>query len=450
MYAKRLHLLLSIIVAAAMLAACARGQPDLVETGGQSGEPQTIRIWTWSQWNGVTGIEENGQPLDWWNDRISQWKAEHPNVEVSIEDLNGQDVDINAKYDTAVSAGNIADIVWVDESYFSKYASADVLVPIDDYLTEEDRKDFLPKDLELSRLDGKQWFWPFITQANHLAINAALFKERGVENLLPQAPDYTWPWEQFVEAARALTFDRDSDGTTDVYGVGFSTDGAYTMVEAWGDHLYQQGDESKVTINTQNSIEGFNSLLQLVEEGVAFPGSGTGSVDLETNFLQQRIAMINTWGIVTSVETLPENEKFELMLVPFPHGPNGQPTVWGGVHGLAITKQPNKEREDLVMDLARYLTSTEALKDVRAWNKPARFTLLEAQQSDPNFLYEKYIPMFEAYTGALIPLMGQGPQAVPVLVKYEPLVEAIFTGDLSPEEALSQFENEANAILSQQ
>ena len=60
----------------------------------------------------------------------------------------------------------------------------------------------------------------------------------------------------------------------------------------------------------------------------------------------------------------------------------------------------------------------------------------------------QYIPQFEAYTGALIPLMGQGPKAVPVLIKYEPLVEAIFTGDLTPEEALSQFEGEANAILS--
>ena len=159
--------------------------------------------------------------------------------------------------------------------------------------------------------------------------------------------------------------------------------------------------------------------------------------------------MINTWGIVTSVETLPEDEKFELLLVPFPHGPNGQPTVWGGVHGLAVTKQEDDERRELVMDLARYLTSTEALKDVRAWSKPARVTLLEAQRADPNFLYESYIPQFEAYTNVLIPLMGQGPNAVPVLVKYEPLVEAIFTGDLEPEDALSRFEQEANAILSQ-
>jgi multiple sugar transport system substrate-binding protein len=233
-----------------------------------------------------------------------------------------------------------------------------------------------------------------------------------------------------------------------VYGVGFSTDGAYTMAEAWGDHLYKQGDESKVTINTQNTIDAFNAELALLNGGFALPGSGTGSVDLETGFLQQQVAMVNTWGIVTSVETLPADEKFELLLVPFPYGPKGQPTVWGGVHGLAVTKQKDPERLKLVMELARYLTSTEALKDVRAWSKPARFSLLEAQRSDPNFLYEQYIPQFEAYTGALIPLMGQGPKAVPVLIKYEPLVEAIFTGNLTPEEALSQFEKDANAILS--
>jgi multiple sugar transport system substrate-binding protein len=429
--------------------AAAPAEEKKEEPAAAAAEGQTIRLWIWSQWNGLTGVEPNGQPLDWWKDRVAKWEAQHPGVKVELEDLNGQDVDINAKYDTAVAAGNIADIVWVDESYFTKYASQDVLEPIDAFMTDEDRKDFLPKDLELSRWDGKQFFWPYITQANHLAINVSLFKEKGVENLLPQAPDFAWTFEKFAEAAKAVTIDRDNDGKTDVYGVGFATDGAYTMAEAWGDHLYKQGDESKVTINTQNTLDAFKALKGLVEDGTAFPGSGTGAVDLQTNFLQQRIAMINTWGIVTDVETLPENEKFELMLVPFPHGPNGKPTVWGGVHGLGVTKQKDPERLKLVMDLGRYLTSTDALKDVRAWSKPARLSLLQAQLADQNFLYEKYIPQFEAYTGALIPLMGQGPNAVPVLIKYEPLVEAIFTGDLTAEDALKQFEQEANVILSE-
>jgi ABC-type glycerol-3-phosphate transport system substrate-binding protein len=417
-------------------------------TGASAQDPQTIRVWTWSQWNGATGLEQDGQPLDWWRAAVDEWAQDHPGVTVEIEDLNGQDLDINAKYDTAVAAGNIADLIWVDESYFSKYAAGDVLAPIDAYLTEEDKADFLPKNLELSQADGKQWFWPYITQGNHLAINADLFREAGLEDLLPQAPDYTWTWDEFVAAAQAMTTDQDGDGTTDIYGVGFSTDGAYTMVEGWGDHLYKQGDESKVTINTQNSIDGFNALIGLTQDGTAFPGSGTGAVDLATNFLQGRIGMINTWGIVNDVEKLPEDERFETMLVPFPSGPNGQPVVWGGVHGLAVTKQPTPEREALVMDLGRFLTSYEALKDVRAWSKPARHSILEAQRQDDSYAFRDYLPMFEAYTATAIPLMGQGPQAVPVLVKYEPLVEAMFTGDLSPEEALSLFESEANTILS--
>ncbi|MGH9858068.1 MAG: extracellular solute-binding protein, partial [Acidobacteriota bacterium] len=142
---------LSLLLAAMLLAlsACQQAQP--------ADEP--IQMWIWSQWNGETGVEENGQPLDWWNKAVAEWQEEHPDVEVVIEDLNGQDVDINAKYDTAAAAGNIADIVWVDESYFSKYASSDVLEPIDAFMTEEDRQDFLPKDLELSRLNNQQWFW---------------------------------------------------------------------------------------------------------------------------------------------------------------------------------------------------------------------------------------------------------------------------------------------------
>ncbi len=403
-------------------------------------DPQTIRMWTWSQWNGVTGLEPDGQPLDWWRAAVDAWAAEHPGVTVEIEDLNGQDLDINAKYDTAVAAGNIADLIWVDESYFSKYASADVLAPIDAYLTEEDRADFLAKNLELSAADGKQWFWPYITQGNHLAINVDLFRAAGAEDLLPKAPDYTWTWDEFVAAAKAVT-------SPEAFGVGFSTDGAYTMAEAWGDHLYAQGDESKVTINTQNTVDAFEALIGLTKDGTAFPGSGTGAVDLATNFLQGRIAMINSWGIINDIEKLPEGERFDAMLVPFPSGPNGEPLVWGGVHGLAVTKQPSAEREALVMDLAHYLTSFEALKDVRAWSKPARHSIIAAQEADESYLFRDFLPMFEAYTNVAIPLMGQGPNAVPVLIKYEPLVEAMFTGDLPPAEALALFEADANMIL---
>ena len=426
--------LAGVVMATLVLAGC----------GGSTPAPsadQAIKLWTWSQWNGKTGLEPDGQPLDWWNAAVDDFKKSHPGVTVQIEDLNGQDLDINAKYDTAVAAGNIADLVWVDESYFSKYAGSGVLEPIDPYLTDADKADFLAKDLELSRADGKQWFWPYITQGNHLAINVDLFKEKGLEGMLPKGPDYAWTWDEFVAAAKAV-----GDGK-EVYGTGFSTDGAYTMAEAWGDHLYKQGDESKVTINTQNTIDAFKALIGLTKDGTAFPGSGTGAVDLDTNFLQQKIAMINSWGIVNDVEKLPENERFDVMLVPFPSGPNGEPAVWGGVHGLAVTKQDTPERSKLVQELGKHLTSFEALKDVRAWSKPARESIIEAQRNDPNYAFKDFLPMFEAYTKAAIPLMGQGPNAVPVLVKYEPLVEAMFTGDLTPEQALSQFEQEANAIL---
>ena len=148
-------------------------------------QEQTIRLWVTSQFNGLTGVEPDGQPLDWWNAAVAVWQENHPGVTIEIEDLGQQDVEINAKYDTAIAAGNLADIIWLDESFFTKYASFGVLAPIDAFMTDEDRADFLPKDLELSRLNDQQWFWPYITQANHLAINVSLFKEQGLEDMLP-------------------------------------------------------------------------------------------------------------------------------------------------------------------------------------------------------------------------------------------------------------------------
>jgi multiple sugar transport system substrate-binding protein len=437
------------LAGASLLAACAPAAPPTPGVAREEAKEIKLILWTTSQWNGVTGVEPDGQPLDWTNAQIEKFRQTHPNITVAVEDLSVTgDAERAAKYDTALAAGTIADIIWVDESYFIKYVNLGALEPIDDYLTAEDKQDFLEGNLVLSRYQDKQWMWPMVTQANHLALNVDLFKERGVENLLPGPPDYIWTWDQFRKAAEALTLDRDGDGKIDVYGVGFNTDGAYTMVESWGDHLYVQGKEDKVTINTQNTIDGYYALLQLIKDGLAMPGSGTSAVDKRTAFLQQQVAMITTWGELAQMALLPEEKKFEVRLVSFPTGPNGKPVVWGGVHGLGITVHDDPVKREAAMELARFLTSAEAFKGVRVWTKPARKSVIEAQQKDPGFAYAEFMPQFEAYASKLIPLMGQGPHSIEVITLYESQIEAIFSGDLTPEQALSEFEKKANEILS--
>lgn len=429
--------------------ACAVEQPAASEAASGD-EAIHLVLWTTSQWNGVTGVEPDGQPLDWTNAQLEKFRALHPNVTVELEDLSvAGDAERTAKYDTALAAGTLADVIWVDESYFVKYVNLGALQPIDDYLTEEDKQDFLERNLILSNYEGKQWFWPILTAANHMAVNVDLFREQGVEDLLPEPPEYTWTWDQFREAAAALTVDRDGDGNTDVYGVGFSTDGAYTMVESWGDHLYVQGQEEQVAINTENTISGYNAMLQLIADGYAMPGSGTSAVDTTTAFLQQQVAMISSWGILPQAALLAEDEQFELRLVSFPTGPNGEAVVWGGTHGLGVTVKDDPAKLEAAMELARFLTSPEAYEGVKVWTGPARKSIIAAQQEDPGFLYADFMPQFEAYAAKLIPLMGQGPNSVEVITLYESQVEAIFSGDLTPEEALNEFEEKANSILSE-
>lgn len=435
---------IGLLVVALLLAACA---PAAAPTAAPSGaKPITLRLWIVSQWSGLTGLEPEGQPLDWTNAMIEKFRETHPNVTVEVEDLSEADIDINTKYDTSLAAKTIAEIIWLDESFFIKYVNLGVLEPIDDFLTAEDKDDFFTANLSLSNYQGKQWFWPFLTAANHMAINADIFRERGVEDLLPKAPDYTWTWEDFVQAAKATTFDRNGDGEIDVYGVAFSTDGGYTMVENWGVHLYERGKEDRTTINTPDAVEGYQALVDLIwEDKVAMPGSGTGAIDTDTAFLQGQVAMIVTWGIATEVEQL--DEKFDLVLANFPTAKGAPPIVWGGTHGLGITQQTDPDKLEAAMELARFLTNAEAQKVTRTFHGPARNSVLATLQEAEDFRYSKYLPMFAAYTSNLIPLMGQGPHSVEVIVTYEPLVEAIFTRDLTPQDALAEFEEKANAIL---
>ena len=138
---------------------------------------------------------------------------------------------------------------------------------------------------------------------------------------------------------------------------------------------------------------------------------------------------------------------------------DGSPRVSDGLrsveHGsksyscLGITVHDDPAKREAAMELARFLTSAEVSEGVKVWSRPARKSVIEAQQQDPEFLYADFMPQFEAYVSKLIPLMGQGPHSIEVITLYESQVEAIFSGDLTPEQALSEFEEKANQTLAE-
>ncbi len=179
----------------------------------------TITYWTRSWWGDPAQYQgdEKVPVWEWQRRQIARFEAEHPGVKIDIQvDPGGRGDKIRMAF-----AGGVAPDVFhgAPDTEFITWANLGLLEAIDPYLTVEDRADIFPAALQTVEHHGRHYAWPLYNHALGVAINRDLFRERGLEDRIP-TPEDGWTMAEFEELAEALTFDRDGDGRTDVYGVG--------------------------------------------------------------------------------------------------------------------------------------------------------------------------------------------------------------------------------------
>jgi ABC-type glycerol-3-phosphate transport system substrate-binding protein len=144
---------------------------------------------------------------------LDEFMAENPNITVQLEAFPF--LEYHQKISTAFAGGDAPDIFWMDVRTAS-LAQQGVLLALDDYLTEENRADYLPSTWIEPTYEGATYGVPMHQLTEALYVNTELAEAAGIE--LPQSLDDAWTWEEFEEVASALT-QRDGD-TTEVWGFG--------------------------------------------------------------------------------------------------------------------------------------------------------------------------------------------------------------------------------------
>jgi multiple sugar transport system substrate-binding protein len=162
-----------------------------------------------------------------------------------------------------------------------------LVAPIDEFLTDQDRADIFPSLLESVKDNGKAYSWPLWVPPVAMYMNLDIFKERNVD-----PPKGNWSYEEFVEAAKKLTFQR-ADGTQ-VYGYTSGIDPG--LVNAWsfiiGDGaLPLSKDNTSYTWNTPDGISGLKKLVDLAQvHKVTPPDFGAQTVaDIASGFKDRKV-----------------------------------------------------------------------------------------------------------------------------------------------------------------
>jgi len=382
-------------------------------------------------WNGFTGPD--GATME----RIVKQFERETGIRVKM-----QIIPWGTYYDKLVLSlayGGAPDVFICHANRIAEFARYGVFRPLDDLIGADKEfpiRDFLPNIWQAGRYDGQQVGLPLDCHPQGLYYNLKLFREAGVVDTQgnPKPPG---TWEEFLDAARRLTKDKDGDGRPDQWGFAFTW-----LRTNWITFISQHGgsilspDLRRATLAEPPAVRATQQMCDLIYRyGVAPKPEG---FDSWMGFRQGRVAMaIEGIYMLSSVE---EQKGLEYAGAPVPSfGPKR--AVWGGSHMLCMPKSLSPERARLVWRFMRYL-SDHSLDWAEGGQVPVRRSLLRQprfRRMRVQYAFAKQLPyvVFE-------PASHKSTEIMPF---YDAAIEAALLGIKTPQDALNEAARRIQQVL---
>ena len=388
---RRQFLAISAAVSATALAACA-APAAVPQAGGASSAPSAAAIDV-SHWIYIAlpmdrttfqsvPADRTENVVGYFDWNAEQYAEQEPNVNVKLEMLP-HDQSWFAKLDASLVAGTPPDVVQGPVSEAAKYVPLGALSPINEYMSDEIQSDLHPAVVAESSFDGNQYIWPWrLSFGGGIAINAGMWEENGVGDLLPTGETRRWLMDEFLEAAKANT-------VNGVYGTALSTDIHYQITQfmfGFGARLFND-DETEVILNSPEGVEGLQWLVDLEKtHQVAVPGSAIRKAQ-EANqlFVEGKAATFPSQGAGRRPADLADRPDFNWYWVPPPNVPGAEPSVMTNIHGHYVFQQKDADRTTAAQKWTQFLVRPDALKlSLSSFGMPPALQSLWGEVEDEN------------------------------------------------------------------
>lgn len=270
--------------------------------------------------------------------------------------------DPHTKLDVAIMSGKAPDLAKVGSPREHALAWSKAIEPMDKYLPQDFLKNFSQSVLlgstykmdKPKEMSGKIVGIPYFCHTRVVLYRKDILAERG----LPE-PSPNWTWNDFLEYARRLTFDRNGDGQVDVYGFGASAQYAYQlMIWVWQAGGRMIDEKGAPTINTESFYRGAKFFVDLFKTyKVAQPGGINANLaDVRRQLVAGQIAMYIDTG--DAARALKEELGDKVGAVPLPINPEtGKRTSYYGADVFVIPS--NAKNKEGAAKLLMWLCSKE-------------------------------------------------------------------------------------------
>lgn len=453
--------LVAVVFAAGLMAGCsgkqeppaqqaptpAQSQPEPQPTVEPEPKPWTgtIRLWDAPRWR-----DENDDPYHWIKAKIKQFEAENEGVTIEFTEVPWDDV--QQKIKVSVVGGSWPDIAPVDISGGRvpiELAEEGVLEAMDGYFTAAELEDFYPATIDAWSYEGQLYGIPNSVTVHALLLNLDLFRERGVE----PPKDGKWTYDEFVQKMKQLTFDRNGDGQDDVWG--FSTYILNNYYESWPMLFIDGGsafpENGKLNLTSPELISGLQKLTDLKFVHKVMPPEA-GSADVGGTFQafanqEKRFIAVEPWAS-WAIATLRNSAKFKMdfAVAEYPTGKTGQPVTISGAGGWLVFKQDDAAKRDMVVKLAKFITTTE--DQVAFAQKYGVFPVRKSAMVQDPFSDNPHMQRAAQMLDSAVSLPSHKNWKL-IEERIQAQLQLAMSGDKSPEETLKQAAKEAEQFLTQ-
>jgi len=434
---KKVLITLSVLIFVS-LSVFANGQKESAEV--KQDENVVLEWWTWDP-----DLKEKNQEI------IAQYESEHPNVTINNTIVSTKEY--WTKIRILANQNKLPDVFTMSSSTLEEWAENDLVLELDSFIDSDNTRDVFYSDLLEAVKDVSKtehyYALPFALVTTTLYYNKDAFDAAGIDY-----PDDDWSWDEFRDAAKKLTIDKDNDGKIDQYGFWFY--GRYAHVESW---VYANGGRliNRDTMRfdpDEAALEALNMLSDLVLVDKSAPSQkDMSSIRQQDVFPQQKAAMWidGSWNIDNNRNVADPNMNWGIAKVPTgPSTDKGLTYAWTDSYALSPnTEHPQEawdfakyvagEGVDLGMYLAGKIPSFKALTESEAFADPSKLP------AEMNVLKEQAASeMRTSFTKGWSEWRGYGAAEA---LGFNGLIDGVINGEISLDEALVKGEKSINTVL---
>ena len=228
----------------------------------------------------VIAAQYGTQTADWWAGFVTDFEAAYENIDLTVDVVSWND--IYTVVNTRLANNQAPDLLNID--VFADYQAEDLLLPAEDWVSEETYAKFYPQFLEQSVVDGTVWAVPDLASARAMYYNSDILEAAGCE--VPT----TW-----AELKDVCTKIKAYDPSIYPWGVDMTTDEGQACFAyyAWTNGGGFVDADGNWTLNSAENVEAVNYIVGLVKDGLTNTDPATETrYDLQELFAAGKLAMM--------------------------------------------------------------------------------------------------------------------------------------------------------------